>query len=191
MFYLWHTAHSCFLGSCRTVRLWFAFNVLSLTYRTQQLMGFPPRLVRCDLLSMFYLWHTAHSCHYAHHGSYSVVICFQCFIFDIPHTAVDTQTPVSSPLWFAFNVLSLTYRTQQFRDTSQPFFSCDLLSMFYLWHTAHSVHSHLKYLQTVVICFQCFIFDIPHTAFSVGLYHSICCDLLSMFYLWHTAHSSL
>ena len=91
------------------------------------------------------------------------MICFQYFIFDIPLTTNRARGQGLYLLWFAFNILSLTYRSQHKR-----------------------VHS---WRSPVVICFQYFIFDIPLTTWSADRYFDTCCDLLSIFYLWHTAHN--
>ena len=122
-------------------QLWFAFNLLSLTYWKQLtacglnangscdllsiyylwhtennlVLEQPERLHCCDLLSIYYLWHTENNISRQINYLFIVVICFQSIIFDILKT---TRVRSSSPghlLWFAFNLLSLTYWKQQQR----------------------------------------------------------------------------
>ena len=169
--------------------LWFAFIILSLTYCTQRCSPSSITWSCCDLLSLFYLWHTAHNRAVSRTFGDQVVICFHYFIFDILHTTSWSFSFSASSLWFAFIILSLTYCTQQPELTDD-----ELL---------------------VVICFHYFIFDILHTTNSyrggsqvllwfafIILSLTYCtqqehesdmfyvrCDLLSLFYLWHTAHN--
>ena len=69
-----------------------------------------------------------------------VVICFHISIFDISETTVATKTVHSIELWFAFILVSLTYRKQLYRRR--------------LW------------LAYVVICFHISIFDISETTLA-------------------------
>ena len=117
--------------------LWFAFNLLSLTYWKQQ-----PSIIllihsRCDLLSIYYLWHTENNMNDKLLCIGIVVICFQSIIFDILKTTKIGTYATESALWFAFNLLSLTYWKQ--------------LGKKYL------------FVPSVVICFQSIIFDILKT----------------------------
>ena len=163
LFYLWHTAHNKINApiTCRIVvicfhyfifdilhttqainepsdgQLWFAFIILSLTYCTQRLI--------ISLLTL------------------RVVICFHYFIFDILHTTEWNWSKGEWVLWFAFIILSLTYCTQLGGENRCFSYGCDLLSLFYLWHTAHNWTFPIYERLTVVICFHYFIFDILHT----------------------------
>ena len=143
--------------------MWFAFNILSLTYCTQHKALRAEITHCCDLLSISYLWHTVHNRLLNGLCTLLVVICFQYLIFDILYTTFAKKTISSFVLWFAFNILSLTYCTQRLRLLHRVRTCCDLLSISYLWHTVHNFLSFLKHIHPVVICFQYLIFDILYT----------------------------
>ena len=143
----------------------------------------------CDLLSIYYLWHTENNIIDEIESLQYVVICFQSIIFDILKTTQGLQFPLSIQLWFAFNLLSLTYWKQRNRSAAS--------------------------VEGVVICFQSIIFDILKTTcsglckygfrlwFAFNLLSltywkqhfppnspcATCCDLLSIYYLWHTENN--
>ena len=143
----------------------------------------------CDLLSISYLWHTVHNA--IPYGTYQVivVICFQYLIFDILYTTCVSNLSISNTLWFAFNILSLTYCTQPQQTSESHPHRCDLLSISYLWHTVHNLKIIGNLASPVVICFQYLIFDILYTTRLSGVWIIFCCDLLSISYLWHTVHN--
>ena len=171
--------------------MWFAFNILSLTYCTQPFHLDSLLRLSCDLLSISYLWHTVHNWQVPITWLTSVVICFQYLIFDILYTTYAWNSIQSPALWFAFNILSLTYCTQLEREIESRIFSCDLLSISYLWHTVHN-HNRITLIHLiVVICFQYLIFDILYTTQLRWLSRQFRCDLLSISYLWHTVHNFL
>ena len=179
--YLWHTVHNFtpFDGTIELVvicfqylifdilytttsfkqalyfKLWFAFNILSLTYCTQH-NPFPLFLTQsCDLLSISYLWHTVHNLGNIICSPSTVVICFQYLIFDILYTTFANIALFKTPLWFAFNILSLTYCTQQKELGYIIFLSCDLLSISYLWHTVHNWSLIISFkLESYTCCFE-------------------------------------
>ena len=195
--------------------LWFAFNILSLTYCTQLFEFSKTYPSCCDLLSISYLWHTVHNPVVSVIAAKAVVICFQYLIFDILYTTYVLFLPAGGVLWFAFNILSLTYCTQLCMIDYMFLVRCDLLSISYLWHTVHNLTSLSAYGITVVICFQYLIFDILYTTqgcyfrtayqlwfafnilsltyctqrLSLFPFHYLGCDLLSISYLWHTVHN--
>ena len=142
------------------------------------------------------------------------MICFQSIIFDILKTTLPPKFSLCNMLWFAFNLLSLTYWKQLYWTRLTYFICCDLLSIYYLWHTENNNEIRksvdlplwfafnllsltywkqrsiaVRMSECVVICFQSIIFDILKTT---GLYHNAptcCCDLLSIYYLWHTENN--
>ena len=159
------TTHAQVYTCCQL--LWFAFNLLSLTY-WKQLQSTEYTLIcvvicfqsiifdilkttsasvklnasSCDLLSIYYLWHTENNKHRSITKQESVVICFQSIIFDILKTTCAEWGRSSNLLWFAFNLLSLTY-------WKQP-------------------NYNLMLFDSVVICFQSIIFDILKTTIPFG-----------------------
>ena len=137
IYYLWHTENNTIFFNIFHDLLWFAFNLLSLTYWKQPAFSTVSLIWRCDLLSIYYLWHTENNKHNEKYREYTVVICFQSIIFDILKTTMKTKYLTFYMLWFAFNLLSLTYWKQQLCSGA----STDI----------------------VVICFQSIIFDILKT----------------------------
>ena len=117
--------------------LWFAFNLLSLTYWKQQASEVVMTQTGCDLLSIYYLWHTENNSETFGYSCCQVVICFQSIIFDILKTTLPG------------------------RDNGST--GCDLLSIYYLWHTENNSDCVGSPYVTVVICFQSIIFDILKT----------------------------
>ena len=96
--------------------LWFAFKLVSLSYRRQL------------------CWRE--------YTRYKVVICFQISIFELQKTAIEGTAPLQAELWFAFKLVSLSYRRQLMRPQ--------------------------KLTRPVVICFQISIFELQKTARSAG-----------------------
>ena len=172
-----------------TFPLWFAFNLLSLTYWKQHERQIVMHRYCCDLLSIYYLWHTENNLLQMNSERYIVVICFQSIIFDILKTTMLVIDELSSLLWFAFNLLSLTYWKQHNWWDRVSAICCDLLSIYYLWHTENNTGATISSIDTVVICFQSIIFDILKTTQSVSSQRRRCCDLLSIYYLWHTENN--
>ena len=117
----------------------------------------------CDLLSKLYLWHIENSCLAMLTCCRVVVICFQNCIFDISKTVRTFVGVNPSQLWFAFKIVSLTYRKQCVYHSCTSFPRCDLLSKLYLWHIENSRFQYLRVYPLVVICFQNCIFDISKT----------------------------
>ena len=126
-------------GRTPKFRLWFAFNLLSLTYWKQRKVSWLRSLPGCDLLSIYYLWHTENNVLALIDIPSTVVICFQSIIFDILKTTKEHREIPETVLWFAFNLLSLTYwKQREFKQEPQ---------------------------LIVVICFQSIIFDILKTTY--------------------------
>ena len=137
IYYLWHTENNRNQSNAYMRKLWFAFNLLSLTYWKQLSYEELADSIGCDLLSIYYLWHTENNQSILHSHLWLVVICFQSIIFDILKTTPIPFLRKKSELWFAFNLLSLTSWKQLF---------CILCRCI-----------------GVVICFQSIIFDILKT----------------------------
>ena len=112
-YYLWHIKHSLNALSYSSLLLWIAFELLSLTYKAQQGYQNHFLLVRCELLSNYYLWHIKHSS--------------------------PVRGIITSWLWIAFELLSLTYKAQRIFGIPAIYNRCELLSNYYLWHIKHSI----------------------------------------------------
>ena len=171
-------------GWSRRMRLWFAFNLLSLNHWRHRNHFCHERLSRCDLLSIYYLWTIGDTAIALGKVFDSVVICFQFTIFEPLETPGDSTLPQVN--------------------------SCDLLSIYYLWTIGDTAEVVEDAHAPVVICFQFTIFEPLETptlyslslsqqlwfAFNLlSLNHwrhpfgrlfslHLCCDLLSIYYLW-------
>ena len=163
IYYLWHTENNSWDSFTWRGVLWFAFNLLSLTYWKQRKILMDVYSISCDLLSIYYLWHTENNGEGEEKWDNLVVICFQSIIFDILKTTLTDYTIASVTLWFAFNLLSLTYWKQPQAGRLFTINSCDLLSIYYLWHTENNEAIKWGINFYVVICFQSIIFDILKT----------------------------
>ena len=141
IYYLWHTENNGYAKRLLYILLWFAFNLLSLTYWKQRINILFLPLISCDLLSIYYLWHTENNGGWCLLIRCVVVICFQSIIFDILKTTQFAGRFNIVLLWFAFNLLSLTYWKQRSSRIRTCKACCDLLSIYYLWHTENNKES--------------------------------------------------
>ena len=151
--YLWHTDHN--KKEIRSICLLVVncFQIVSLTYRSQQTLPTKWRTSRCELLSdcifdipittfarsigrgktlwiafRLYLWHTDHNFYnIIKNGFASCELLSDC-IFDIPITTNRLLIAYWIQLWIAFRL--------------------------YLWHTDHNDFGQFPSLQFVVNCFQ-------------------------------------
>ena len=95
--------------------LWIAFNYLSLTFWQQLNSASEISWSRCELLSIIYLWHS-------------------------DNNTIRKSLNVS-PLWIAFNYLSLTFWQQHWASFVFSAIGCELLSIIYLWHSDNNSDS--------------------------------------------------
>ena len=191
IYYLWHTENNHKIRLEISTRLWFAFNLLSLTYWKQRKTIEDKMREGCDLLSIYYLWHTENNWILVIAMPVPVVICFQSIIFDILKTTSSPELPVQPGLWFAFNLLSLTYWKQ---PSFCPFTGagcCDLLSIYYLWHTENNRLKERGKPSLLWFAFNLLSLTYWKQPSIVSLSASSSCDLLSIYYLWHTENNWL
>ena len=94
-------------GESRSLRLWFAFFLLSLMYWKQPEYSRNWQYDSCDLLSFYYLWCIGNNRILSVNIPPLVVICFLFTIFDVLETTA--------------------------RNADGVRYSCDLLSFYYLW----------------------------------------------------------
>ena len=112
----------------------------------------------CELLSNFYLCVVRHNNKMKLPFLVSVVNCFQIFIFVSSDTTKEQPKSDLTLLWIAFKFLSLCRQTQPSAITDLSRRCCELLSNFYLCVVRHNHYPVNIDLQTVVNCFQIFIF---------------------------------
>ena len=199
----------------RSQTLWFAFILLSLSYWKQRGQCPPDVGQRCDLLSFYYLCRTGNNENWLSNISMSVVICFHFTIFVVLEPTKAEQSIGNTLLWFAFILLYLSYCKQQSKSNAQEYLRCDLLSFYYLCRTGNNSLTIDIMFAIVVICFHFTIFVVLETTNSrllalLGLlwfafillslsywkqlenpmtHVSICCDLLSFYYLCRTGNN--
>ena len=136
------------------VRLWFAFNLVSLNHWTQRYGGqnrkrlvvicfqfsiFEPldtTWLFCSILVMvlWFAFNLVSLNHWTQHEwgesvAKPVVICFQFSIFEPLDTTHSTESDDPAELWFAFNLVSLNHWTQRVKQKEGQLNRCDLLSI--------------------------------------------------------------
>ena len=122
-YYLWPIEYSRMKRKKMTKRLWFAFELLSLTYWIQFPMHYLLKELRCDSLSNYYLWPIEYS--------FNVALILRLW------------------LWFAFELLSLTYWIQSYAIFLWSTTCCDSLSNYYLWPIEYSFKTLLSVLAAL------------------------------------------
>ena len=121
------------------------------------------QVVCCDLLSFYYLCRTRNNIAWPRSRWPLVVICFHFTIFVVLET---TNVPR--------------------RSTSGR---CDLLSFYYLCRTRNNKGRSAKLFAPVVICFHFTIFVVLETTRASIFPRTLCCDLLSFYYLCRTRNN--
>ena len=144
-----------------------------------------------------------------------VVICFHFTIFVVLETTLLGNRRQTSPLWFAFILLSLSYWKQLLPLLAARARCCDLLSFYYLCRTGNNSAVCQYGFTQVVICFHFTIFVVLET--TTGSFETVvfmlwfafillslsywkqhytrriqichCCDLLSFYYLCRTGNN--
>ena len=115
------------------------------------------------MLSFYYLCRTRNNRNEPRRKRIGVVICFHFTIFVVLGT---TST-----------CLHLFRR------------GCDLLSFYYLCRTRNNIHPPPPHYQSVVICFHFTIFVVLGTTENIRYASTVCCDLLSFYYLCRTRNN--
>ena len=128
-----------FNSSSDKAALWIAFRIVSLHYRSQQL-----------LVTLLHL---------------VVVNCFQNRIFALSFTTRVIHSCYHNKLWIAFRIVSLHYRSQHFGFSKVQKEGCELLSESYLCIIVHNLIWTLELWEPVVNCFQNRIFALSFTTF--------------------------
>ncbi len=140
-------------------QLWIPFNFISLTYWLQPGFCLANCSPCCEFLSILYLWHIDYNLRTKPLNDVWVVNSFQFYIFDI---LITTSS-------------SLCFRS----------FSCEFLSILYLWHIDYNLPVCYHVEGYVVNSFQFYIFDILITTWQIFTNSTKCCEFLSILYLWH------
>ena len=126
-------------------KLWIAFRIVSLHYRSQQEGGKHITNGGCELLSESYLCIIVHNPKSRVSWLTTVVNCFQNRIFALSFTTFIIMFILLLRLWIAFRIVSLHYRSQHKIFNSIAPGCCELLSESYL---CIIVHNFRKLLYT-------------------------------------------
>jgi len=116
------------------------------------------RLMRCELLTIFYLYKVLCSKMFYVFSSCTVVNCLQFFIFTRFFAVLIKKASPSSMLWIAYNFLSLQGSLQSNFLYICFKISCELLTIFYLYKVLCSDGTIVDLTAFVVNCLQFFIF---------------------------------
>ena len=162
------------------------------------------------MLTIFYLYKVLCSTILAYICVVLVVNCLQFFIFTRFFAVLSKISIVVLSLWIAYNFLSLQGSLQFQNYEKLQLYSCELLTIFYLYKVLCSMKIILFFILIVVNCLQFFIFTrffavldqrkllflmlwIAYNflslqgslQFLVLQKHTIiCCELLTIFYLY-------
>ena len=195
-------------------RLWIAFRIVSLHYRSQRLGGIIDAEHGCELLSESYLCIIVHnnqillwypnglwiafrivSLHYRSQpflkfstNNGGCELLSESYLCIIVHNYLYTLRQYIQ-LWIAFRIVSLHYRSQRHRYLSMSGRCCELLSESYLCIIVHNPRTCCTQSCDVVNCFQNRIFALSFTTFVrlINCGHS--CELLSESYLCIIVHN--
>jgi len=171
--------------------LWIAYNFLSLQGSLQFCNTNVVLCISCELLTIFYLYK---------------VLCSSCICINW-----------SILLWIAYNFLSLQGSLQSIANGNADTLGCELLTIFYLYKVLCSNITNEPLVIFVVNCLQFFIFTrffavdfvaavlkrwlwIAYNFLSlqgslqfvtVTIWPFVCCELLTIFYLYKVLCSEL
>ena len=138
--------------------MWIAYNFLSL----QGSLQFRKRLtiirLRCELLTIFYLYKVLCSYSMVYLWMRIVVNCLQFFIFTRFFAVFSPFKLWDVLLWIAYNFLSLQGSLQYALKHCKCHLGCELLTIFYLYKVLCSKPIDDPQKLIVVNCLQFFIF---------------------------------
>ena len=116
------------------------------------------RALRCELLTIFYLYKVLCSQNWTAPKLEQVVNCLQFFIFTRFFAVFANDILRNAKLWIAYNFLSLQGSLQFVKDLESYYMGCELLTIFYLYKVLCSNFMMAKKQIMVVNCLQFFIF---------------------------------
>ena len=150
-------------GNCFANVLWFAWKIVLLQYRKQQITSLNLNMVSCDLLEKSYFCSIANNWQAAHGLDLIVVICLKNRTFAV------SQTTTKTLLW----------------DGS----SCDLLEKSYFCSIANNRSIQIVPIVRVVICLKNRTFAVSQTTIRHGNQRCRSCDLLEKSYFCSIANN--
>ena len=161
IFAVWNT--TLFIDDKESIKLWIAFNFVSLQCETQLFCILLACCSGCELLSILYLCNVKHNLfpHLSTHRH--VVNCFQFCIFAVWNTTLNLFSAIFNELWIAFNFVSLQCETQLVPLVAPNNLCCELLSILYLCSVKHNHRDIINIPVIVVNCFQFCIFAVWNT----------------------------
>ena len=144
--------------------LWFAWKIVLLQYRKQQTSQ--------DKLVM------------------TVVICLKNRTFAVSQTTITLNSRKIRVLWFAWKIVLLQYRKQQWLSYHRRRHGCDLLEKSYFCSIANNLWTRDLCQCGVVICLKNRTFAVSQTTFEISLRRRFSCDLLEKSYFCSIANNS-
>jgi len=194
--YLCIIVHNRFYFSIKRQRLWIAFRIVSLHYRSQHSNRGKKHRHSCELLSESYLCIIVHNfCKQIMKGRI-VVNCFQNRIFALSFTTLSELNGDYYKLWIAFRIVSLHYRSQhQLIDNPITFVvNCFQNRIFALSFTTCIIDYGLLHKLWIAFRIVSLHYRLQPTHRRDG--HKYSCELLSESYLciivynWRREHIS-
>ena len=168
--------------------LWFAWKIVLLQYRKQQLSFSPPFQIGCDLLEKSYFCSIANNCKkkmrtlvmlwfawkivllqyrkqqgVQAHNAGIVVICLKNRTFAVSQTTSQPLLRLPIQLWFAWKIVLLQYRKQRHTSSGVDWKRCDLLEKSYFCSIANNHRLEVVTKNSVVICLKNRTFAVSQT----------------------------
>ena len=148
---------------CYASKLWFAWKIVLLQYRKQQVLYLVLIVV--------------------------VVICLKNRTFAVSQTTHNCCKKAKNGLWFAWKIVLLQYRKQHIHKVLLKGPGCDLLEKSYFCSIANNWMGRQTRCRHVVICLKNRTFAVSQTTKLALLRHTRGCDLLEKSYFCSIANN--
>ena len=119
-------------------KLWFAWKIVLLQYRKQQITIYITLNSSCDLLEKSYFCSIANNAVPILVSVHFVVICLKNRTFAVSQTTSAQRCRRDHGLWFAWKIVLLQYRKQHIDGSKVRTVSCDLLEKSYFCSIANN-----------------------------------------------------
>ena len=143
--------------------LWFAWKIVLLQYRKQQVLDVFNVVTSCDLLEKSYFCSIANNRCQTRELQRAVVICLKNRTFAVSQTTRMRAMFVAHKLWFAWKIVLLQYRKQLLSFDNEVILCCDLLEKSYFCSIANNGLEDEACGHRVVICLKNRTFAVSQT----------------------------
>ena len=162
--YLWRIEHNLMMWSEHGLCVVICFQIVSLTYWTQLLQQMLQQIIRCDLLSncIFDVLNTTLLKEFM--NCIMLWFAFKLYLWRIEHNRIGFNT-FNCSVVICFQIVSLTYWTQQLSIFLESLECCDLLSncIFDVLNTTAMILPRNK--NVLWFAFKLYLWRIEHNVF--------------------------